>query len=218
MNHKVHHIAGVVIGQGALLYFNEPVLSINTILVMVTANIASISPDIDKPNSFITIHQPMKLFSEWLERLGVPHRGPFHSLLFLCLIYVLLKYVFQLPDLYVWSISIAYASHIFLDMFTAKGVMLLYPFRFNFKFLPSFLAVDSDDDSIGQSLTYFALMVCFYALMTNISLALLSEVPFMGSYVAKLHSLLLDMTRFIWHPVVQVVKGFIETVRPLIKF
>lgn len=209
MNHKVHHITGVVIGQSTLLYYHEPVLSINTILVMVVANVAAILPDIDKPGSFIAAHQPMRFISDMFQRFGVPHRGPTHSIPFLLILFFTLK-LLNLNDLYVWSITLAYFSHIFLDMFTAKGVMLLYPIKLNFKLLPSFIAVSSEDNSIVQSIFNIVLSVCFYSLMIDICLRLLEEIPWAGGYVEILHSKLLNASSFIWEPIVKFISSLIQ--------
>ncbi|MGP3788231.1 metal-dependent hydrolase [Paenibacillus sp. 1A_MP2] len=209
MNHKVHHLTGVVIGQSTLLYFQEPVLSINTILVMVVTNIAAIFPDIDKPESFISAHQPMRFVSEMFQRLGIPHRGPTHSLPILLVLFLVLK-LMNLSDLYVWSITLAYFSHIFLDMFTTKGVMLLYPLKINFRFLPSFLAVSSEDSSIVQNIFNIMLSICFYSLMADICLRLLGEIPWLGGYVDIIHSKLLDLSSFIWLPIVDFITSVIN--------
>jgi len=216
MNHKVHHIAGAVIGEMALLYYHQPVVSFHTLGVLALSSLAALAPDIDKPTSVMASHQPFRFLSESMQAIGLPHRGPLHSIPFLVLLYVLLKYVADLPDLYVFSITLAYASHMFLDMFNAAGVMLLYPWKFNFKFLPSFLAVSSDGDSSGQMIIFSVLNTVFYVLIANIVLMTTSHLPIVGEALGMLHHLLQVKTMFLWEPVADFILGFINSAKKIL--
>lgn len=201
MNHKVHHIAGVVLGEMALLYYHQPVLSWHTPAILVLTSVAALAPDIDKPTSWVATHQPMRFLSETMETIGLPHRGPLHSIPFVVLLYVLLHFVAGLPDMYVWAITLGYASHIFLDMFNSAGVMLLYPWKFNFKFLPSFMAVSSENDSFGQNAIFSILNMVFYILIINMGLSGLSEIHLFHNVASAIQNFLQQKTKFLWEPI-----------------
>ncbi|MFD2328844.1 metal-dependent hydrolase [Cohnella sp. GCM10020058] len=217
MNHKVHQIAGVVIGQGALLYHHTPAFSLTTIGVMFCGYAAAMFPDLDKPGSFFTQHQPFRAFSEGMSRIGVPHRGPTHSLPALILVYLLFKFVIELPDVYLWAIVLGYASHIFLDLFNAAGVMLLFPWRFDFKLLPSFMAVSSEDYSVTQLLIFTVLSGVFYAMLANTMLDILSNTPLVGHGIGRLRLWALDKTEPIWRPIVHSVVSLVQGFQRVVK-
>ncbi|MFC5401778.1 metal-dependent hydrolase [Cohnella soli] len=218
MNHKVHHLAGIVIAQGALLYHHVPAFSFQTIGVMMCGYGAAMFPDLDKPGSYFTQHQPFRAFSEGLSRVGVPHRGPTHSIPALILFYLLFQYVIPLPDVYVWAIILGYASHIFLDLFNAAGVMLLYPWKLDFKLLPSFMAVSSDDHSIGQTLIHAVLSISFYGLLINTMLDVFSHSPIIGEPIGRLHHWLVQHTSTIWKPVVRAVHASVNGTNTVLNF
>lgn len=218
MNHKVHQITGVVIAQGALIYHDVPALSFHTMGVIFCGYMAAMFPDLDKPGSFYTQHQPFRAFSEGLSRIGVPHRGPTHSLLALIAFYLFFQYVIPLPDVYVWAIVLGFASHIFLDLFNAAGVMLLYPWKFDFKVLPSFMAVSSEDHSLTQTILQAAFTVVFYALLANTLLEILSQAPGVGNWFAYLHKWGMGATKSIWSPIVQAVQASIHGVQVVINY
>lgn len=217
MNHKVHSIAGVVIAEGTLLYHGVPAFSFHTLGVMMCGYLAAMAPDLDKPGSFLTVHQPFRAISEGLSRLG-PHRGPAHSIIALILVYMLFRHVIPLPDVYVWAIVLGFASHMFLDLFNAAGVMLLYPWEQDFKLLPSFMSVSSEDHSIGQLLLFSLFSMAFYGILASQMLEILAHTPLIGDEIARLRGWALIKTEFIWLPVVEGVHSTIQMSQTVIQY
>jgi inner membrane protein len=85
----------------------------------------TIIPDIDSPNSRVGrkgISKTITAFSK--------HRGIFHSLFFVGIIYFLLWRYFPIVS---FGFLIGYFLHLFLDCFTKQGVRLFYPFKFRIK-------------------------------------------------------------------------------------
>lgn len=217
MNHKVHHITGIVIAQTLLLYEHVPALSFQSAGVILCGYMASMVPDLDKPGSFFTSHQPFRAFSELLSRIGVPHRGPTHSIPMLILVYLFFRFVIPLPDVFVWAIVLGWASHIFLDLFNAAGVMLLFPWRFDFKLLPSFMAVSSDDNSIGQQALYAIGTITFYGLMIHTVLDILTEAPIIGGLSAYLNDGYVDKLKPVWVPAANNIRASVHFVQQYLK-
>lgn len=81
-------------------------------------------PDIDLPSS--TMGKKVKIIGKLLE-----HRGFTHSLLFMFIVYGLLRLLEkgQWFDAELYMIVPGILSHIVLDMLNTKGVKLLYPFN-----------------------------------------------------------------------------------------
>lgn len=92
----------------------------NQILFLVIVLITSLLPDIDHPKSKLGKH--LKVIGFLFE-----HRGFFHSLLFLGIVYIVLFYYFP-GNIYFIPFVIGYTSHLFLDGLTRKGIMPFHPF------------------------------------------------------------------------------------------
>jgi len=86
--------------------------------------IGTIIPDIDSKKSFggnFKILRPIQLL--------FTHRGFFHSLLFMVLVLIFLKYVFPVG---MFGFFVGFLSHIIADIFTIEGIRVFYPFNFKF--------------------------------------------------------------------------------------
>lgn len=108
-------VFGFFIGLLALKIFKPP----NTILFFILVLIGSILPDIDHPKS--KIGKKVKVIGFLFE-----HRGFFHSLLFLILIYAI-STIFFTNNYFILPLIIGYSSHLFIDCLNHKGIMLLHP-------------------------------------------------------------------------------------------
>lgn len=96
---------------------------INVVVFYTFVGLGSIIPDIDKKNSYIGRRLPYvsKAISE---KFG--HRTFTHSIIFVILVYYILKYICINNDI-TFGITIGILSHILLDMLNFQGVALLYP-------------------------------------------------------------------------------------------
>ena len=110
MRGKSHFVFGI--GSGLLTAVASPAVSL---LHLPIVGVASLLPDIDSSSS--TLGKQCKLIAKMFK-----HRGFLHTPLFLSLFFLI-----QDPGLR-WSFVIGIASHIFLDMFNAGGIMFFYPF------------------------------------------------------------------------------------------
>ena len=90
-------------------------------LFVFLASLAALFPDVDHPHSLIN-----KKFAltRWASHL-LTHRGFFHSLFPVILLYLL---VVPFSKDIAFALSLGYLSHVFIDGFTKMGVNLLYPF------------------------------------------------------------------------------------------
>ncbi len=119
MNRATHLLFAGFIYLG-LLQLNILKLSLIGILILI---LSTLIPDIDSSTS--TLGKKTKVFS-----ILFKHRGFFHSLLFFCLIYLLL--FFPMKTGYI-EFSIGYLSHIFMDFFNYKGVYFFWPLGLKIK-------------------------------------------------------------------------------------
>ena len=141
---------------------------IGTGVLVAAGAIGSCLPDIDHSNSRVSRDNPVLsifaqlflaiskaiisfilLFCFWISKKrkneiisGTEHRGIFHTLLMVFLIYLLFGFIGQFIPVYGELIQIGitagYLSHILVDMLTKGGVMLLYPvvtFKFHYPFI-----------------------------------------------------------------------------------
>ena len=95
---------------------------------IVLASIGSILPDVDHSNSYVTNRTGFvgKVVSKCIK-----HRGLTHSLLFS---FFLFSFFYGAGN-YIYPFMVGYLSHILLDMCTAKGVSLLYPWGKKFRIM-----------------------------------------------------------------------------------
>lgn len=147
MTKNTHTSGGIFIALIGLNYFITKYLRDYNLLYSVlligiyfyVANIASSFPDIDIKSSYISKRHPFiaRVFGKKMR-----HRGFTHSLLFVFILYFVLKYFILLSNNNIVIITISlgfllgYSSHIFLDLLTSEGVELFYPLMFNVKILP----------------------------------------------------------------------------------
>ena len=105
-------------------------------LVMVGLVIGSLLPDIDHPHSLIS--QFIPIVGGVMSRL-TKHRGLFHSIVGVVLVYAVLVLVSQyvnrathsqLQYFFVAGALIGYVLHIIGDVLTVSGVQLFYPLRY----------------------------------------------------------------------------------------
>ncbi|MDQ6422657.1 metal-dependent hydrolase [Paenibacillus sp. LHD-117] len=187
MNGKVHTLAGVVAAEGAIITFHQPAFSVVTFLALLGGFILGVAADLDDSDATLAQQQPFRFFSLIFERLPfVHHRGITHSFLAVALLYLLFDTILGLPDALMWAFMAAYVSHILLDMLTADGVELFWPFRFRLKLLPSIIAVSSDERSIVQMLFRVLLSVVFYLFTIHLLINALGFLPVIGPYINEL--------------------------------
>ncbi len=97
----------------------------NPALFLVIVVVSSFIPDIDSYSSKIG-----KKFSSRVITAFTKHRGVIHSLFFLVLIGVILKFYSPLISL---GFIIGYGIHLFGDLLTKQGLRIFYPFKFKIK-------------------------------------------------------------------------------------
>ncbi|MGV8149589.1 MAG: metal-dependent hydrolase [Alkaliphilus sp.] len=124
MRAKTHVVFAIFAVTGLGVHVGE----LSAIEQIVLASAGSILPDIDHANSYVTNRTGLlgKLISRCIK-----HRGLTHSLLFSFLLFSF----FYGTGSYVYPFMVGYLSHILLDMCTAKGVSLLYPWKKKFRIM-----------------------------------------------------------------------------------
>ncbi|MEA3329753.1 MAG: metal-dependent hydrolase [Nanoarchaeota archaeon] len=97
----------------------------NPLIFLFVGLFATVLPDIDSSNSKIGKKGISKILTAFSK-----HRGIFHSLIFVGIVYFFLwKYFYVIS----FGFLIGYCLHLFLDCFTKRGVKLFYPFKFRIK-------------------------------------------------------------------------------------
>lgn len=128
MNFHVHLLIGIIISLLLSNFTKYDYFSINNLIIHFLIIIFSILPDVDISNS-----KAGKFFGflSSLINFIFGHRGFFHSIWIVGLLYVVLvTFGYQIA-------VIGYLGHLFVDMFTKDGIKLFYPyFKIN-GFLPS---------------------------------------------------------------------------------
>lgn len=183
LNHKTHHVAGLVAGEAVLLHFNTPVLSWVTPVVLVGSYFVAVLPDIDQPQSYIG--NRLSPVAHSVQMINIRHRTLTHSLLITFLIWLVLAMV-HLPPVIVWALTLAYASHWFLDLLNEQGVELLWPLPIRVKLLPSVLAIPSEADSLRQNLLKGILTVIHIFLFIAVIRPIILEVPIIGKVFSSI--------------------------------
>lgn len=153
MLQKTHSLAGLLAAESIILYFNEPLFSIESIAILMIGCLAGPMADVDKPGSITA-----KIFfpiSYLLRFLKVRHRTLTHSLACLTGLYLLLS---PLSKPLLWASLLAYATHLLLDLLNEQGIALLWPLRIKFRLLPKFLAVKTG--SVTEGLIQAILLIC----------------------------------------------------------
>ncbi len=131
MTGKNHLIFGGLCG-GLVLYheYVGGVPIVPTAVAVGTCVLGNLLPDIDVPTS--AIGKVLKPVSILFQKI-FGHRTFFHSLLALALLYGGMWYwSMQTGNPYImaarFGIVVGYAGHLFLDMFTSRGIPLAWPF------------------------------------------------------------------------------------------
>jgi len=109
MNKRQHLYGGLLSGIVIVLmsyYYGKPLFSfIDSLIFIIVIPFMTLIPDIDT-------------------EIG-KHRGAFHNVFFAILVAVLIYHIGSITILIAWFV--AYTSHIILDLFTKRGIMLFYP-------------------------------------------------------------------------------------------
>ena len=133
MNYKSHLYVGTIAGitaamHGTKIGIAEPAL-IYPLCIGFSA-VGSLVPDIDKSGSRISKKTPILSFL--IEHL-VGHRGILHTPIFVILLIVLFNAIVSTYNLnnfiayIIQAFIVGYISHLLIDLFTPKGLMLLFP-------------------------------------------------------------------------------------------
>lgn len=108
---KTHIFSGLFIGLILISFLNTSLIE-STILVFISI-FGSLFPDIDSPKSYLG--RKIKIISKLSK-----HRGFFHSVIPLAIIYFLTKYLIGFN--FALAFAVGFISHIALDMITKEGI------------------------------------------------------------------------------------------------
>lgn len=135
---KTHQVLGITTGLTYFLMSTTPAYSPATFgAVVVGAHFAALLPDIDQPAAKVWENIPFGKVAGKVTSSFLDHRNLTHSMLGFCLVGVGIYYLTRLIPEY-WGINIhttffvfmlAYASHLFADMFTVEGIPLFFPYQ-----------------------------------------------------------------------------------------
>ncbi len=128
-NHLIFSISFVI------FYVKIFSFKVDYLYVIISSLLTCLLPDIDHPRSFIGYR--IKPISFWLY-MFFGRRSFTHSLLFsffiLYFLYSINLIYFNFSNDIIFGMFLGYLSHIVSDMFTIKGVKLLWPLKKNFRF------------------------------------------------------------------------------------
>lgn len=134
------------------------------ILYFHSASIGALFPDIDLKSSYVSKRYP--LIAKTLGK-KCRHRGFTHSLLSLIIIYITsVLFIFIshwniVIEILCYGFWFGYASHIFLDLCTHHGVVLLFPLKLNINILN--LKTNSMGEKIfNKMLKIFSMFLLLY--------------------------------------------------------
>lgn len=127
---KTHLAAGILTGElTALVYYRASIIP--ALIVIGTAAIGSLLPDIDHPGSLLSSSTRLSRHISNSIAAVTPHRGLTHTPIFACMIIAALYYFLQSRIIYSDPICIGLAvgilSHLVLDTLTERGVMWFWP-------------------------------------------------------------------------------------------
>lgn len=97
------------------------------VVFVIVGLFASVLPDIDSHSSRLGRKGFFRVLTAFAS-----HRGFFHSLLFMGLIYLVLFNFWSVAAL---PFLLGYSIHLFLDCFTYRGVRLFFPFKLRVRFI-----------------------------------------------------------------------------------
>lgn len=119
MQFWTHFSAGIFVALVLFSFVHNPFV-FGLILVF-----SSLLPDIDSPTSKIGRNGFSKTLTAFFK-----HRGVIHSVFFMLFVYFFLRMFWSFAAL---PFLIGYSVHLFLDLFTPRGVRLFWPFKFRIK-------------------------------------------------------------------------------------
>lgn len=151
MNGRVHGAAGLCISGWMLVHYPQDSLVVAAASIGGSA-LVSLLPDIDERRASLSLQPGANIISR-IVTIFFKHRGFTHSLLAVLILFLTLKNLNFLPIL-IWTWTLVYLSHIFLDMFNLKGVQLFWPLPFWIAFLPNLISVSSRPYSIVQAILF----------------------------------------------------------------
>ena len=127
---KTHLAAGILAGElTALAYYHASIIP--ALIVIGSAAIGSLLPDIDHPGSLLSSSSRLSRHISNSIAAVTPHRGLTHTPIFAGLIIAALYYFLQQHIKYCDPICIGLAvgilSHLVLDTLTERGVMWFWP-------------------------------------------------------------------------------------------
>ena len=127
---KTHLATGILAGElTALAYYRASIIP--ALIVIGTAAIGSLLPDIDHPGSLLSSSSGLSRHISNSIAAVTPHRGLTHTPIFAGLIIAALYYFLQKRIKYCDPICIGLAvgilSHLVLDTLTERGVMWAWP-------------------------------------------------------------------------------------------
>lgn len=127
---KTHLAAGILAGElTALAYYHASIIP--ALIVIGSAAIGSLLPDIDHPGSLLSSSSRLSRHISNSIAAVTPHRGLTHTPIFAGLIIAVLYYFLQQRMKYCDPICIGLAvgilSHLVLDTLTERGVMWAWP-------------------------------------------------------------------------------------------
>ena len=127
---KTHLAAGILAGElTALAYYHASIIP--ALIVIGTAAIGALLPDIDHPGSLLSSSTRLSRHISNSIAAVTPHRGLTHTPIFACLVIAALYYFLQQRISYCDPICIGLAvgisSHLVLDTLTERGVMWAWP-------------------------------------------------------------------------------------------
>lgn len=138
MNYKTHKIGGVSAGVllSATMFCNEiqPLSFIASGLMIYSASLGSVAPDIDKTTTKVGRKFFLRPISHYLQnRYG--HRTITHALVASIIVFAILLFLAKymtgfLQFVYFYSMlgfGVGYISHLVLDMLTIRGIPVFYP-------------------------------------------------------------------------------------------
>ena len=170
MTGKHHLIAGIGAGicmTSSLIYFKDTTI-VHAVCTGVGLVVGSLFPDIDSSTS--KLGKRVKPVSKIISKL-FGHRGFFHSLIFIGLLFLLLKHIFDTKNISQYSvIYIGFCCgcllHLVCDMMTKGGVPLLYPFS-KFKFHLTEMKSGSKYEPIALGFVMLCIVVVTILCITN---------------------------------------------------
>ena len=127
---KTHLAAGILAGElTALAYYHASIIP--ALIVIGSAAIGSLLPDIDHPGSLLSSSSRLSRHISNSIAAVTPHRGLTHTPIFAGLIIAVLYYFLQQRisycDLICIGLAVGILSHLVLDTLTERGVMWFWP-------------------------------------------------------------------------------------------